>query len=90
MTASRLRIRFGFLRHVVDLSEVVAVEVVDYRPIRQFGGWGWRWGREGTRQFAMSGATAVKVTQADDRAVFLGSDDPANLAAAIERAVPNA
>ncbi len=86
LTATRLRVSLSPLRYVVDLAAIASVEVVDYRPLRQFGGWGWRWGRHGSRQFAMSGAQAVLLTLRDERTVHLGSDDPAGLAIAIDRA----
>lgn len=86
LTASRLRVQLSFLRFAVDMAAIRTVEVVEYRPLRQFGGWGWRWGRHGSRQFAMSGARAVLVTLEDERTVYLGGDDPVGLAEAIDRA----
>ena len=45
-----LRLRFGFWRPYekrIPLADVLRAEAVRYRPIRQFGGWGIRWGRFG-------------------------------------------
>jgi hypothetical protein len=77
---------FGPFRRRIPLRDISQVEVADYRPLRQFGGWGWRFGRGGSRQYAMAGSRAVKLTLNDGKEIYLGSDDLDVLHAEIENA----
>ena len=87
VTSEEIRISLGgVFRRRIPLADVAEVEVTHYHPLKKFGGWGWRWGRGGARQYAMAGDRAVRVVLADDREVFLGSDKPTYLADAIEQA----
>jgi hypothetical protein len=72
-------------RRTFPLATIFGAEAVTYRPIRQFGGWGIRFGRGGARAFSMSGDRAVRLTLVDGTEVFLGSLEPEALAGAIER-----
>jgi hypothetical protein len=73
-------------RRTFPSATIVSAEAVAYRPLRQFGGWGIRFGRGGTRAYPMSGDRAVKLTLVDGSEVYLGSLEPEALAGAIERA----
>lgn len=70
----------------IPFAEITEVRVVTYRPIRDSGGWGLRFGR-------FEGAPARFYTARGNRAVFvrtparnylIGSQDPARLLNAIE------
>lgn len=87
VTGSHVQARMAVVvRRDIALADIALVEVADYHPIRQFGGWGWRFGRHGSRQYAMAGRTAVRLTLADGRHIYLGSGDPERLAGAIRSA----
>ena len=47
-----------------------------YSALKQFGGWGWRIGRDGSRAFTIAGNRAAVVTLADGREIYIGSKDP--------------
>jgi len=57
-------------------------EATTYRPLRDFGGWGIRFGAGGTRCYSARGNRGV-LLETDKRRVILGSQRPEELAAAI-------
>ena len=73
-------------RRSIPFASIRQAEPVTYRPIRQFGGWGIRFGRRGARAYSMSGDRAVRLTLHDGSEIYLGSLEPEALAAAIDRA----
>jgi hypothetical protein len=88
VTVSSVEVRWAPLtRRSIPYARIADVEAVVYQPIRQFGGWGIRFGRAGARAYSMSGDHAVKVTLVDGTEVFLGSLEPEALAGAIRRAI---
>lgn len=94
-----IRIRFGYVGwpgRIVPLGDVERTEVVTYRPIRQFGGWGIRGGRfqgEFTGVYSMRGNRGLLLFLTQDTRVFLfrtrrlllGSQEPERLQQAIDR-----
>lgn len=77
---------FPFAKRSVAFEQILRAEAVTYRPVRQFGGWGIRFGPKGARAYSMSGDRAVALTLGDGRQVYLGSLEPEALAGAIDRA----
>ncbi|BAK64999.1 hypothetical protein SLG_03240 [Sphingobium sp. SYK-6] len=78
-------IEFGFpagLRRRVPLTDIAQVEAVAYRPLRDFGGWGLRVGREG-RMYSARGNRAVKIVLRNGKVLFIGSQQPEKLAGSI-------
>src|SRR5690606_36740581 len=70
------------LRRRVGFDEIEAVEVVRYRPLREFGGWGVRgWGRK--KAWTVRGDRAVRLELTGDRMLYIGSETPQRLAARI-------
>ncbi|MCZ2840028.1 DUF1648 domain-containing protein [Modestobacter sp. VKM Ac-2985] len=51
----------------VPLTDVAEATVVDVRPMREFGGWGYRVGRDGRRGVVLRGGPALEVVQGDGR-----------------------
>src|SRR5690606_34904078 len=72
----------------LPLTRIHGFEVVDYRPLRDFGGWGLRFGRKGTI-YSTSGSRAVRIAAEGRRPLFIGSAQPEALAAALREAVPS-
>ncbi len=90
----RIYIRLGFLFPMmwrrIPLDAIASVQVVGYRPLRDAGGWGYRWGRyEGRRcwYYSMRGNRGVLILTHDNRQHIVGSQNPEALAAAITKAV---
>ena len=85
---SRILIHMGSLsiiRKTIPFETIESLESVQYRPIRDFGGWGIRgWGRR--RAWTIRGDRAVALGLADDRQFLIGSDYPMRLEARIRAA----
>ncbi len=97
ITDSTLRINFGYLgviKKEIPLSEIRESRVVEYRPIRQFGGWGIRCGRfegEKTCCYSLKGKRGLLLLLAGKVRAFLiktdriliGCNEPEKLKASI-------
>ena len=78
-------VRFGFLyRSRVPFSEIARAEAVNYRPIRDYGGWGIR-GLGRRRALNMRGNEGVLLTRVDGSTLMIGSQKPRELLAALAR-----
>ena len=75
-------------RHV-PWSEMDSFEAVTYRPIRDYGGWGIRWG-PGKLAYNVSGSQGVRIDRSDDRELLVGSQRHYDLARAIRDTARNA
>lgn len=70
---------------VLPWSEVRAQRAVTYRPIREYGGWGLRYGKNG-RACNVSGNRGVLFTLASGRTLLIGSDRAERLSDAVREA----
>ena len=90
VTPSELRVWFGWIptyRRAVSIASIQRVEVVRYRPLREYGGWGIRVRRNGDRILTARGNLAVRLEMTDGTALLLGSQRPEPLARSIENAI---
>jgi hypothetical protein len=69
----------------IPWSEVAAHSVIDYRPMRDFGGWGIRYGSIG-KAYTVSGNCGVLIVLNDGRKVVFGSRKAWELSGAISSA----
>jgi hypothetical protein len=87
---SHIRVWFGWIptyRRVVAITSVRRIEVVTYRPLADYGGWGIRQGRDGERVLNARGNRGVRLELTDGSRLLIGSQNPETLALAIERAL---
>ncbi|MCU0861476.1 MAG: DUF6141 family protein [Methanomassiliicoccales archaeon] len=70
----------------LKLETVVSVQALTYRPLRDFGGWGIRYGRGGTA-YSMSGKEGVQLTYPKNRHIMIGSLRAQELEMAIRSAM---
>jgi hypothetical protein len=86
---SRLFIHLGrgpLIRRSVPLKEIVSLESVQYRPIRDYGGWGVRgWGSR--KAWSARGDQAVALELEGERLLLVGSDHPRRLEERIRSAM---
>lgn len=66
------------IRTFIPFRDIQALRSVEYRPIREFGGWGVR-GTARRRAWTARGDRAVLLELDDGREVLLGSDHPQRL-----------
>ncbi len=90
--AREIRVRFGalvplYLRRV-PVAQVRYARAITYRPLRDAGGWGIRWGRfEGERtSFLNARGRRGVLVEGDGLRLVIGSARPEELAAAINEA----
>jgi hypothetical protein len=76
---------FGVLQSRFVLDQVDCFRVVTFRPVRDFGGWGWRLGRNGSRCYNTSGNRGVEL-RIGGKSYIVGVEDPQILAQALESA----
>jgi len=74
---------FPIYRRTVNLREIRSCRARDYRPIRDFGGWGIRWGFRRGMAYTVSGSRGVELELTSGRKLLIGSRRPEELAAAI-------
>lgn len=81
-----IHVRFPpFVRRVIFYDEIASYEPRTYRPIREFGGWGLRWGLGG-QAYTVKGNRGVQLVFANGKRLLIGSQRPEEFAAAIDSA----
>jgi hypothetical protein len=79
-----LYIRFAPLTHqIIGYDDIVNCEVLTYKPIREYGGWGIRYGRSG-KAYNVSGNRGVQLKLSNGKGLLIGSQHPEKLAQAIQ------
>ncbi len=71
----------GWPRLTVPADEIVGVEVIDVDPITQYGGWGYRVGRQGQVAIVSRRGEAIQMTRTGGRVSVVTVDDAATGAA---------
>lgn len=88
VTHTSLLLQLGalpILSKLVPFEDIDWLEPVRYRPIREFGGWGVRFGKN-KRAWTIRGDAAVLCYMKDGSKLYVGSDDPEKLAMRIRSA----
>lgn len=89
-TADLLTVWYGWFpiyRRSVAISSMKSCEVVDYRPIRDHGGWGVRACRSGERALTARGSRGVRLTMINGQKLLIGSQRPEELAMVLTRSI---
>jgi hypothetical protein len=73
-----------FANRTIAPAQIARWEARTYRPIREYGGWGVRFGPRG-RAYNVSGTRGVELTLDNGKRVLIGSQHSEDLAAAISR-----
>ena len=80
--------RFFPLRRRIEIAEIASFRVITY-TIRDFGGWGIKWARDGTLVLNVSGNRAIRIHRRNGKSLILGTQRPDDFAAALaELGVP--
>ncbi|HON08875.1 MAG TPA: hypothetical protein PLW02_12330 [Verrucomicrobiota bacterium] len=75
-------------KKVIDYQQIKSCAVTQYRPIKDFGGWGIRF-RSGETAYTISGNKAVRLSLKDGKNILIGSNQPEELAAIITNKIKN-
>ncbi|WP_276301619.1 hypothetical protein [Halorussus lipolyticus] len=68
----------------IPLSDLADVQETGYSPMR-YGGWGIRWSPQGIA-YTVSGKSGVRIERTGGKSMFVGSDRPDELVAAVQEA----
>jgi hypothetical protein len=74
-TGVTIRSPLGWPRTQVPLTEVVRADIINVRPLHDFGGWGWRVGRGGRVGIALRAGESLLVERTGDRSIVVTVDD---------------
>jgi hypothetical protein len=78
-----LEIRFApLLRRHIPLEDIAEAYARTYRPVREYGGWGIRWG-PGGRAYNVKGNEGVQLVLTNGSRLLIGSQNAGELAEAI-------
>ena len=80
---------FPLTHHRIAFEDINQCEVRTYGPIREFGGWGIRYGR-GAKAYNVSGNRGVELELSTGKRVLIGSGRAEELARAIEAKIRRA
>ena len=75
---------FPFSSQKIMYTTIVDHRVREYRPIREYGGWGIRYGKNG-KSYTVSGSKGILLTLVGERQVLIGSTNYKALWVAINR-----
>ena len=79
-----LTLRFHPLTHqIIPNEHIKTCKVRKYHPIREYGGWGIRYGRKG-KAYTVSGTLGVQLELVQEKSLLIGSQRPIELAKAIQ------
>jgi hypothetical protein len=90
VAATGLCVCFGWAPtypRIVSIDTIRSVEVVNYRPIADYGFWGVRAGRDGERAFIARGTRGVRIELIDGSKLLIGSQRPEVLASVLDGAL---
>ncbi len=76
-----------FTNRKIRFNEIKHVKARTYNPIREYGGWGIRWGFGNKRAYNISGNQGVGLTLNNGENILIGSQNPDELARIISRRV---
>ncbi len=87
VTPGHLRVHLRLVRRRdVPVDRILAAEVIEYRPLREYGGWGIRYNRKLGWAYTAHGHRGVRLRLADDGGLLVGSQRPEALMLALEEA----
>ena len=72
--------------HQIKLEDIVECEVRSYSPLKDYGGWGIRYGRMG-KAYNISGDRGVQLRLSDGSRLLLGSQKAEEFTAAVQTAL---
>lgn len=75
---------FPFSRQIISLNSIKRCEVRTYSPIKEYGGWGVRYGRRG-KAYNVSGNRGVQLEFHSGKPLLIGSQKPEALEGAINK-----
>jgi hypothetical protein len=84
--ADALRVQFRWLwrPRIIPFAEIQSYHAVTYNPLREYGGWGIRYGGAGDMAYNVSGDRGVRLEFTNGGRLLVGSQRPEELARALD------
>ena len=74
-------------RRAIRLDEIKSVEVREYRPLRDYGGWGIRYSSKQGMAYSVSGTKGIQLELTSGKRILIGSQMPDRLANILREAL---
>jgi len=90
VTSESIRVTYApAFSRTIHISGIRNCEAVEYRPFRDYGGWGTRWSARNGWVYSAAGNQGVRLTLNNGKQILIGSHDHEQLAYAIQSAMRN-
>jgi hypothetical protein len=87
VTREKIVIRYWpFVTKRIPVGEIKSFAACQYRPIREYGGWGIRWAGKRGMAYSMSGKEGVQLELNNGHKILVGSQQATQLETALRRA----
>jgi len=71
----------------IHWHEIASVEIRNYKPISEFGGWGLRWSRDG-KAYTVRGSEGIQLRLKDKKRILIGTQRPNEAKEVVIRFLP--
>jgi len=78
---------FPFVSRSIYFRDIATYKVIEYRPIRQFGGWGIRWSPRSGLAYNVSGNKGLQLELLNNKKILVGTQKPEEFAGALKTAM---
>jgi hypothetical protein len=86
--ADKLSVRFyPFRSRTIYFKDIKSYAIREYRPLREYGGWGIRCSSKNGMAFNVSGNKGVQLELVDGKKILIGSQKAEELAAALRQGI---
>lgn len=75
---------FHFKTYTIPWAEIQLAETCTYKPIREFGGWGIKYGYN-SKAFTISGKEGIRITLKNKKIILIGTKESERAANVIKR-----
>lgn len=79
-----------FVKRRIQLNDIASCEARTYHPIREYGGWGVRWGWKGGRAYNVRGNRGIQIVLRNGDSILVGSQRTEDLLSSVRNGIQSA
>ena len=83
LTGEHLTVRFFPIRRRIELADITSFRAITY-TLFDFGGWGIKWGRDGSLVLNVSGNRAIRINRRSGKSIIIGTQRVDDFATALD------